>query len=64
VEEGEELVMARSVWRRADPQLASSGGWRFDTVLDTLNPRRRPVPTPLLPSPGLTRGTPELVTHR
>jgi hypothetical protein len=64
VEEGEELLMARSVWRRADPQLASSGRWRLDTVLDTLNPRRRPVPTPLLPSPGLTRRTPELVTHR
>lgn len=64
VEEGEELVMARSVWRRADPRLATSGRWRLDTVLDTFNPRRRPVPTPLLPAPGLTRGTPEPVTHR
>jgi hypothetical protein len=61
--DGEELLMGRSVWRRQDclaPQATSR--WRLDTVLDTLKPRRRPVPTPLLPTPllpnpGLRHGT-------
>ncbi len=47
VVEGEELLMARSVWRRQDPQLTPAGRWRLDTVLDPFKPRRRPVPTPL-----------------
>jgi hypothetical protein len=47
VAEGEELLMARSVWRRQESRVTGRQGWRFDTVLDTFKPRRRPVPTPL-----------------
>ncbi|WP_370593394.1 hypothetical protein [Synechococcus sp. BSF8S] len=47
VAEGEELLMARSVWRRQGSRLLSRQSWRLDTVLDPFKPRRRPVPTPL-----------------
>lgn len=47
VAEGEELLMARSVWRRQGPQLSPAARWRLDTVLGSLQPRRRPLPTPL-----------------
>jgi hypothetical protein len=47
VTEGEELLMARSVWRRQGPQLSPAARWRLDTVLGGLQPRRRPLPTPL-----------------
>ncbi|MCP9818429.1 hypothetical protein KBZ18_02845 [Synechococcus sp. Cruz-9H2] len=47
VAEGEELLMARSVWRRQDSRVLSRQSWRLDTVLDPFKPRRRPVPTPL-----------------
>ena len=63
--EGEDLLMGRSVWRRQDcltPQAASR--WRLDTVLETFKPRRRPVPTPVLPAPGLRHGTTPLSSGR
>lgn len=47
VAEGEELLMARSVWRRQESRVLSRQRWRLDTVLDPFKPRRRPVPTPL-----------------
>lgn len=46
VAEGEELLMARSVWRRQGSRLLSRQSWRLDTVLDPFKPRRRPVPPP------------------
>ncbi|MCX5931315.1 MAG: hypothetical protein NTW83_05670 [Cyanobacteria bacterium] len=47
VAEGEELLMARSVWRRQEARQLSRQSWRLDNVLDPFKPRRRPVPTPL-----------------
>jgi hypothetical protein len=45
---GEEVLMARSVWRRQEPQPARKAVRRLAAVLDQLQPRRRPVPTPLI----------------
>jgi hypothetical protein len=50
---GEEVLMARSVWRRQEPQPARKAVRRLAAVLDQLQPRR-PVPTPLL-SPSRSR---------
>jgi len=68
--DGEELLMGRSVWRRQQC-LAEPGAsrWRLDTVLETFKPRRRPVPTPLLPTtllpnPGLRHGPATLNSGR
>ncbi len=45
---GERLLMARSVWRRQElPVRASQTSRRLDAVLEQLQPRRRPMPTPL-----------------
>ena len=49
---GEQVLMARSVWRRqqewqAAPRVAS----RLSAVLERLQPRRRPLPTPMGPHP-------------
>jgi hypothetical protein len=48
---GEEVLMARSVWRRQEPQPARRAVRRLAAVLDQLQPRRRPVPTPLISDP-------------
>ncbi|WP_259727557.1 hypothetical protein [Synechococcus sp. CS-1326] len=65
VAEGEELLMGRSVWRRQESLApAESSRWRLDTVLETFKPRRRPVPTPLLPNPGLRHGPTVLGSSR
>jgi hypothetical protein len=46
---GEKVLMARSLWRRqALPSLQSQANRRIASVLAQLQPRRRPVPTPLL----------------
>lgn len=47
---GERVLMARSLWRRqALPNLERQANRRLEAVLAQLQPRRRPVPTPLLP---------------
>lgn len=46
--EGEELLMARSVWRRHAPQPSQEMARRLEAVLGQLQPRQGPVvPTPL-----------------
>lgn len=45
--EGEEVLMARSVWRRHAPQPSQEMVRRLETVLGNLQPRQRPIPTPL-----------------
>jgi hypothetical protein len=45
--EGEEVVMARSVWRRHAPQASHAVARRLEAVLGQLQPRQRPIPTPL-----------------
>ena len=49
--EGEEVLMARSVWRRHAPHPSQEMVRRLETVLGHLQPRQRPVPTPLGPTP-------------
>ncbi len=45
---GERLLMARSVWRRQElPVRTSRTSRRLEAVLEQLQPRRRPMPTPL-----------------
>jgi hypothetical protein len=44
---GEQVLMARSVWRRQEEQPARRAVRRLEAVLEQLQPRRRPVPTPL-----------------
>ena len=52
---GERVLMARSVWRRHELHVPAQGAaQRLESVLRQLQPRRRPMPTPLLrhcPSP-------------
>ncbi|MEA5441581.1 hypothetical protein [Cyanobium gracile] len=43
---GEEVLMARSVWRRQEGQPAKRAARRLEAVLEQLQPRRRPMPTP------------------
>lgn len=54
--EGEQLLMARSVWRRHEQASSRAANWRLDTVLEPFKPRRRTVPTPAGPS-ALTPAT-------
>ncbi len=47
---GERVLMARSVWRRQDLHApARQAARRIEAVLEQLQPRRRPLPTPLRP---------------
>lgn len=46
---GEEVLMARSVWRRQEGQPAKRAARRIEAVLEQLQPRRRPMPTPTGP---------------
>jgi len=39
-------VMARSVWRRHAPQPSQAMARRLESVLNQLQPRQRPIPTP------------------
>jgi hypothetical protein len=55
---GEEVLMARSVWRRQEGQPAQRAARRIEAVLEQLQPRRRPMPTPsgpLCTLPGVSR---------
>ncbi|WP_296446096.1 hypothetical protein [Vulcanococcus sp.] len=45
--EGEEVVMARSVWRRHAPQHSTQMAQRLESMLGRLQPGQRPIPTPL-----------------
>jgi len=45
--EGEEVVMARSVWRRHVPQHNTQMAQRLESMLGRLQPGQRPIPTPL-----------------
>jgi hypothetical protein len=47
---GERVLMARSVWRRQElPAPAQKAARRLEAMLEQLQPRRRPLPTPLGP---------------
>lgn len=46
---GEHVLMARSVWRRQEGQGARGAARRIEAVLEQLQPRRRPLPTPVVP---------------
>lgn len=49
-ERGERVLMARSVWRRQElPAPAQKAARRLEAMLEQLQPRRRPLPTPLGP---------------
>ncbi|MFM7268271.1 MAG: hypothetical protein ACKOZT_06755 [Cyanobium sp.] len=48
-EQGEEVLMARTVWRRQEGAVALRPAQRLGAVLERLQPGRRPVPTPLAP---------------
>ena len=43
----EEVLMARSVWRRQGTTPARLGVRRLEAMLEQFQPRRRPLPTPL-----------------
>ena len=45
--EGEEVVMARSVWRRHAPQTSQVVSRKLEAVLGQLQPGQKPIPTPL-----------------
>lgn len=47
--QGEQVLMARSVWRRQEWQPARRAARRLEAVLEQFQPRRRPVPTPVGP---------------
>jgi len=49
VPQGEIVLMARSVWRRQQGQPARRASRRLEAVLEQLQPRRRPLPTPCQP---------------
>jgi hypothetical protein len=46
---GERVLMARSVWRRPTQPAVAHSGRRIEAVLEQLQPRRRPLPTPVGP---------------
>jgi hypothetical protein len=47
---GERVLMARSVWRRQElPAPARQAARRLEAMLEQLQPRRRPMPTPVGP---------------
>jgi hypothetical protein len=48
-EQGEEVLMARSLWRRQEGQSSLNPARRLSAVLETLQPGRRSVPTPIGP---------------
>jgi hypothetical protein len=49
--QGEQVLMARSVWRRQEPQPTQQAARRIEAVLAQLQPRRRPLPTPWIHPP-------------
>ncbi|MFO7628152.1 MAG: hypothetical protein R6W06_01275 [Prochlorococcaceae cyanobacterium] len=53
---GEQMLMARSVWRRQDPQPTQQAARRIEAVLAQLQPGRRSLPTPWLHPPATAGG--------
>jgi hypothetical protein len=49
--EGEQVLMARSVWRRQG-KAPLAAARRIEAVLEQLQPRRQPMPTPAGPVAG------------
>ncbi len=50
---GEQVLMARSVWRRHERQpLRSSARRRLAAMLEPFQPRRQPIPSPFTPRPS------------
>jgi hypothetical protein len=43
---GEQILMARTVWRRQDAQPARQASLRLETMLETWKPAPRSMPTP------------------
>ena len=43
------VLMARSVWSRSPQPLAQRSSQRIEAMLEQLQPRRRPLPTPSAP---------------
>lgn len=52
---GDEVLMARSVWRRQKRLLALPAARRLEEVLGSFQPRRTPLPTPSTPLPTPVR---------
>ncbi|MCP9779865.1 MULTISPECIES: GNAT family N-acetyltransferase [Cyanobium] len=52
-EQGERVLMARSVWRRQGLQAPARAAQRIDALLEQWQPRRRPLPTPTPLAPPL-----------
>ena len=50
--QGEQVLMARSVWRRQEGPVTHRAARRLEAVLEQLQPRRRPLPTPIGPMPA------------
>ncbi len=50
--QGEQVLMARSVWRRQEGPVTHRAARRLEAVLEQLQPRRRPLPTPVGPMPA------------
>lgn len=48
-QQGEEVLMARSLWRRQEGQASLNPARRLSAVLETLQPGRQSVPTPIGP---------------
>ncbi len=46
-ERGDEVLMARTVWRRQEGSVSLRAAHRLGAVLEQLQPGRRPVPTPV-----------------
>jgi hypothetical protein len=54
--QGEQVLMARSVWRRQEWHPARGPVGQLAAVLEQFQPRRRPVPSPLDPRAAAIRG--------
>ena len=50
--EAEQVLMARSVWRRQGARAPVGAARRLEAVLEQLQPRRQPIPTPAGPIAG------------
>ena len=48
-ERGERVLMARSVWRRQEQPASQAASQRLEAMLQSWQPRRRPLPTPVIP---------------
>ena len=48
LERGEQVLMARSVWRRHEQPLPALAAQRLEAMFGQLQPQRRPLPTPVI----------------